>query len=191
MEKLFELMQQDALRSRILTCVASVTLQPCYLAAGFVRNVVWDDLHNRTTPTPLNDVDVIYFDPSEVNSSHQQSIEAYLNNKMPDINWQVRNQALMHIRNGHQPYTDIIEAMSYWPEKETAIAVRQNGCQLECISAFGIDTLLAGQVSHNPKVPLALFWQRVRSKNWLNQWPKLVLVPNHCDPDTFFTQRQR
>ena len=188
MKKLFELMQQDALRSKILSCVENVSVQPCYVAAGFVRNLIWDDLHNRTTPTPLNDVDVIYFDPSETDSSGQQRIEAYLNNTMPDINWQVRNQALMHNRNGHQPYADIIDAMSYWPEKETAIAVRKISNQLECISAFGADTLLAGKLSHNPNTPIALFWQRVHSKNWLNQWPKLVTVPNHCDPDTLFTK---
>ncbi|WP_428750906.1 nucleotidyltransferase family protein [Vibrio cionasavignyae] len=188
MERITTLMHQDALRSKILSCVASVGFQPCYLAAGFVRNLIWDDLHNRTTPTPLNDVDVIYFDPSEMDSSGQQRIEAYLNNTMPSIGWQVRNQALMHSRNGHQPYTDIIHAMSYWPEKETAIAVRKNGEQIECISAFGADTLLAGKLTHNPSAPIALFWQRVHSKNWLNQWPKLVTVPNYCDPDTLFTK---
>ncbi len=66
--------------------------------------------------------------------------------------------------------------MHYWPEKETAIAVRvlETG-ELECISAFGLNSLFNLQLSHNPQRDKAVFNQRVKSKAWLKQWPLLTI----------------
>nr|WP_253820887.1 nucleotidyltransferase family protein [Vibrio sp. 99-70-13A1] len=85
----------------------------CFIAAGFVRNVVWDSLHNFEKPTPLNDVDVIYFDSDELHSESYLLYEAQLSSWMPELNWQVRNQAVMHEHNGDAPYTSSLDAMSY------------------------------------------------------------------------------
>jgi hypothetical protein len=37
-----------------------------YIAAGYIRNRVWDHLHGFTERTPLNDVDVVYFNPHDL-----------------------------------------------------------------------------------------------------------------------------
>ncbi len=42
------LIKQDPLRMQVLDCVAQYSqldLPQCYVAAGFVRNLVWDHLH--------------------------------------------------------------------------------------------------------------------------------------------------
>ena len=101
---------------------------------------------------------------------------------MPDANWQVRNQAMMHERNGDRAYTDLIDAMSFWPEKETAVAIRQLASgEYQCLSSFGFDSLFALKVTHNPKRSQALFHQRVKSKRWMENWPRLRVV---TDTDT-------
>lgn len=97
---------------------------------------------------------------------------------MPEINWQVRNQALMHTRNSDLPYTSSLDAMSYWPEQETAVAIRQVAPDnYECIAAFGYETLFSYYVTHNPKRSLKTFENRVNSKGWLVRWSSLRTVP--------------
>jgi hypothetical protein len=124
--------------------------------------------------TPLNDVDVIYFDVSDVSTQTEQDYERTLSAMMPAHNWQVRNQARMHLQNGDTPYADCIDAMGYWPEKETAVAVRKvDGNGFECVSAFGFDILFAHTVTHNPKRDIAIFKHRVESKQWLTRWIRL------------------
>lgn len=174
---LSSLVKQDPIRLQALNCVSELNLPDCYLAAGFVRNLVWDHLHDKAEPTLLNDIDVIYFDREEVDPGQCKVYEAELSRLMPELNWQVRNQAVMHIRNGDQPYLNAVDAMSYWPEKETAVAVRklENG-NLECVSAFGFDSLFELKLSHNPKRTKEIFEHRVCSKGWLKTWPKLQLV---------------
>ena len=170
MDRIIKLIELDELRLSALDCVRLLELPDCYLAAGFVRNLVWDCLHQKVEPTPLNDVDVIYFDINESNPEKFKEYELKLNNLLPQFNWQVRNQALMHIRNNDEPYTSSLDAMSYWPEKETAIGVRKLPCgNLDCISAFGFDSLFNLQITHNPRRLRSVFEHRVNSKGWLNK----------------------
>ncbi|KXO13400.1 hypothetical protein AKG98_3198 [Moritella sp. JT01] len=174
MDRVITLIEKDELRVKALDCVQQLDLPHCYLAAAFVRNLVWDHLHQKSISTPLNDADVIYFDVTESNSENYKLIESQLSVLMPELNWEVRNQALMHKRNGDKPYLNIIDAMSYWPEKETAVAIRKldNG-NYECISAFGFESLFNLQVTRNPKRPLEIFSERVTSKGWLAHWSNL------------------
>ncbi len=177
--ELQRLIEQDSQRMAILRLVSTSNLPQCYVSAGFVRNLVWDHLHGKQTSTPLNDIDVIYFDPAESNSAANLDYEKQLKALRPKVNWQVRNQAIMHVRNGDQPYTDVNDAMSHWPEKETAVAVRIDGNgNLECLAPFGLESLFDLQVTHNPKRNISVFDQRVASKNWLTLWPKLTVVRN-------------
>lgn len=174
---IINLLRQDELRVKALDAVYQLNLAQSYIAAGFVRNLVWDHLHHKPNTTVLNDIDVIYFEPDEHDSNQYQIYESKLNTLMPQLNWQVRNQAFMHHRNGDKPYTSILDAMSYWPEKETAVAVQKvREGQYECISAFGFETLFKGHITHNPKRTLEIFEQRVQSKGWLRAWPGLKVV---------------
>ncbi|WP_435250496.1 nucleotidyltransferase family protein [Vibrio sp. nBUS_14] len=175
-DRIVKLIKQDPLRMQILGCVSQLGLPQCYVAAGFVRNRVWDHLHGFDSPTPFNDIDVIYFDRDDTSYESVIRYEAQLQQWLPELDWQVRNQASMHTRNGDKPYQSALGAMSYWPEKETAIAVKQSPTgEIECISAFGLESLFNLKITPNPNRSRDVFDQRVQSKNWLTHWPKLTI----------------
>lgn len=176
-DKIIMLIKQDPARMLALACVYQLDLPQCYIAAGFVRNLVWDSLHARKIPTHLNDIDVIYFDANEANDDDYLNYEAKLKRQLPMFNWQVRNQAVMHKRNGDKPYQSTIDAMHFWPEKETAVGIRKQAeNHYECISAFGFDSLFGYNITHNPKRSREIFEARIYSKNWLTLWPFLKVV---------------
>ncbi|MDG3087758.1 nucleotidyltransferase family protein [Vibrio hannami] len=175
--KIIELVRQDQQRVKALSAVYQLDLPDCYIAAGFVRNLVWDYLHQKACSTPLNDIDVIYYDPTEKNSNMYAVYEEQLKALEPEFNWQVRNQSLMHRRNNDAPYQSTLDAMSYWVEKETAVAIRKTSeNQYECISSFGFESLFNLKLTHNPKRTLQTFNERVHSKQWLEIWPKLTVI---------------
>ncbi|WP_435236885.1 nucleotidyltransferase family protein [Psychromonas sp. PT13] len=176
MDKIIALIKQDDLRLAALDCVFQLDLPQCYLAAGFLRNLVWDYLHRKTSSTPLNDIDVIYYDPFEQKDDRHVEYEAMLNSMMPTMKWQVRNQAKMHHRNGDAPYLSCLDAMRYWPEKETAVAIRKiSHGHYECVSAFGFESLFNLEITHNLKRERNIFEGRIQSKDWLLHWPKLII----------------
>ena len=95
MEDLVQLLLADHERMKAMECARSLALPDCYVAAGFVRNLVWDHLHHKPQPTPLNDLDIVYFDPNETDDKAAFIYEAQLAAMMPELNWQVRNQACL------------------------------------------------------------------------------------------------
>lgn len=176
MQKIQELIQADPERMPLLKTVAALALPDCYIAAGFVRNMVWDYLHDYDA-TPLNDVDVVFFDRVNTSSEYIKDIEDKLFSQAPGVHWEVKNQAIMHLRNKDSPYSDSTNAMSYWPEKETAVGVRLSSAgRIEIAAPFGLDSLFLGYLSHNPRRSKSLFLERIAEKRWLERWPRLKVV---------------
>jgi uncharacterized protein len=159
----------------VLSLVHSLHLPDCYVAAGFLRNLVWDNIYRINTK--LNDIDVVFYDNSDLQNRRAISAQQTLTNQEPLITWQVKNQATMHIKNNDRPYTSTLDAMGFWPEKETAIgaAINTDGT-ITIINAFGLESLFDGKISHNKNRSKEVFLERVKNKQWLITWPKLEVV---------------
>jgi len=112
--------ESDPLRMQLLSDAASLGLRDWCLAAGFVRNLVWDKTHSYSSLTVLNDIDLIYFDAEDTSEDRDREIEKKLSD-CSAFPWSVKNQARMHKRNHDNPYTSTADAMSYWVEVETAV----------------------------------------------------------------------
>ncbi|KIZ52315.1 nitrate reductase [Pseudomonas oryzihabitans] len=168
-------LKTDAERLRLLRVLADLHLPDAWLAAGFVRNLVWDRLHGHAESTPLADLDVIYFDATDCRPGRDREIEALLAARAPGWPWSVRNQAAMHLRNDDAPYGDSLDAMRFWVEVESALAARLTAeGELEVVSPFAQEGLFALHLTPNPWRPRPeAFRQRLATKGWLERWPRL------------------
>lgn len=103
----------------VLAAVRAVGLPNCYVAAGAIRNTVWNALHGSPSEAPFGDIDVVYFDPADAPNTAQQQLFA----KFPQYTWDVANQATIHqwqSADAERPisaYTSIESALASWPEK--------------------------------------------------------------------------
>ena len=166
----------DEGRMQALRLAQQCGLPDWCLAAGFVRNLVWDRLHGSVPATPFNDIDLIYYDFDHAEEAEDIRYEADLR-ATSNLPWSVKNQARMHLGNGDKPYKNTSDAMSYWVEVETAIGVRlENSGELNIIAPFGVDALFNYTITLNPKRPKQEdFDRRISEKGWLIRWPKLVI----------------
>ncbi|HEY3304148.1 MAG TPA: nucleotidyltransferase family protein [Candidatus Binatia bacterium] len=176
LNKTIQLVCSDSWMIECLRTVEGMRLPDWYLAAGFLRNAIWDFLHEKPSRTPLNDVDVVYYDPSDPPGAAEPQIEADLRARFPEVNWEVRNQARMHTKSGHDPYRDSAHAVAHWPETPTCVAIRiEPDGHLKIAAPYGLEVNWSLRVTPNPLVPYpaALYNERIRSKRWLEHWPKL------------------
>jgi hypothetical protein len=159
----------------ILRLVAGLGLRDGWIGAGFVRNVIWDALHDRPWSASYGDVDVVYFDARHRDADHDRGIEARLAGAMPDVPWSVANQARMHLRNGDPPYVDTADALRHWPETCTAVAVRLNASGIDVLAPFGIADLVGLAVDPTPAFAAKpeVCRARIVEKRWLQRWPRL------------------
>ena len=169
------IIKTDTWMFNILETVRSLHLPDCWIGAGFVRNKIWDYKHNNKR-TSLNDVDVIYFDKNDISKAVELKLEEQLKTMNPSINWSVKNQARMHIRNGNLPYKNCYEAISYWPETATAIAIQLNSDNhIEYIAPYGLNDLFNLVVRPTPNFDLITYRNRIANKGWKDTWEKLAV----------------
>ena len=171
------ILSNDPLRWRVLDLVRSLDLPDCWIGAGFVRNAVGGHLHGRPPSAPSGDVDVVWFDPRRAEPSEDRALEAALRGLEPGVDWSVKNQARMHLRNGDTPYASAVDAMRHWPETATAVAVRRTGQgSCEIAAPFGLVDLFRLVLRPTPQFAgerHRAFLGRVQAKGWLAAWPKL------------------
>ncbi|WP_049868466.1 nucleotidyltransferase family protein [Paenibacillus sp. D9] len=149
-----------------------------WLAAGYVRNLVWDRLHDYRERTPLEDADVIYYDQEHPDEAEEKAWEHRLGAGCPELRWSCKNQARMHVVSGLPPYGDVADAMSCWPETATAVAaaMREDGA-IAVLAPHGLEDLFGLRLRPGPRLTDAgLFLRRTRSKQWLAKWPRLQLI---------------
>jgi uncharacterized protein len=173
------LMAADPVRHKALEAVAALDLSDCWIGAGFVRDAIWDHLHGYEVSEPKGDVDVVWYDAATPHAELDGRIEQELYDSMPGLQWSVKNQARMHLRNGDNPYMSVSDAMRHWPETATAVGVRleQSG-SLEVNAPLGLDDLFALRLRPTPHFvarKLPIFADRVSSKRWMDRYPKLSL----------------
>jgi uncharacterized protein len=161
----------------VLETVRALDLPDWWIGAGFVRSAVWDHLHGFATPTPLDDIDVIWFDTRHPDRDFDETLVAKLRAQRPDLPWSVKNQARMPRRNGDRPYRSSFDAMRHWPETATAVAITlRDSDVLEFAAPFGIDDLLTLMVRPTPHFRanrVVAYDERQRAKNWRARWPRL------------------
>ena len=169
-------------RRRALEAVAGLALPDCWVGAGFVRAPVWDRLHGYDAPTPLDDIDVVYFDPACRDPTAERAQEVLLRQALPALPWSLRNQARMHLKNGDAPYRFTEDALRHWLETPTAVALRLTpDGRPELLAPFGLDDLLNLVIRPTPHARakrMAAFRVRLAAKDWLRTWPKVRVLLN-------------
>jgi hypothetical protein len=171
------LLATDRARMCILDIVAGLGLPDCWVAAGFVRNAVWDHLHGYPASPPPGDIDVIWHDRNAIDPALDRRLEARLRARDASLDWSVKNQARMHLRNDDAPYASATDAMRHWPETATAVGVRLSPRgAIEVAAPFGLDDLFSLVVRPTPRFmgdKHAMYRKRVVDKAWPGSWPGL------------------
>lgn len=83
-----ELITNDATLMAMLTTVESLHLNDSWICAGIIRSKVWDSMQQCTTP--IQDIDVIYYDPAETSIEKEKMLEDRLKSLLPGFPWSVK-----------------------------------------------------------------------------------------------------
>lgn len=160
----------------MLHIVETLQLKDAWVAAGTLRNFLWNSLLETPVLDHENDVDVVFFDPA---TSYEKTmlIEKKLKENYPKFNWEVRNQVDMHKHNPNTPpYFSTGDAISKYPERCTAVGVRLNNEKIELFAPYGFSDISEFLISPTPhfladEKRRAVYNQRVKEKNWQKKYP--------------------
>ena len=182
------LIRQDLLQAiqlntdlmKILIIIRNLGLKDSWLAAGSIRNFIWNLLSDKSPFDRETDEDVIFFDP-DISYEETVSLEKKLREDFPQYQWELKNQVYMHQHSPHTvPYTSSRDAMSKYPERCTAVGLRLNeDSTLELFAPYGLEDILNFQVHPTPHFlenedRMKLYQTRLSKKNWQEKWKNLT-----------------
>ncbi|MBF7095010.1 nucleotidyltransferase family protein [Streptococcus sp. HF-1907] len=164
----------------ILQIIADLELRDCWLAAGLLRNMVWNHLSGREDFDEETDVDVVFYDP-QVTYEETLAIEQNLRAAYPHYKWEVKNEVYMNIHTpGADRYASACDAIARFPERCTAIGARLHDGDVELFLPYGAEDIVNFEVRPTPSFAgneerMAVYRARMAKKNWADKWPKLVV----------------
>lgn len=177
---LTELLVGDRAAMAALRAARDLGLPDWAIGGGFLRNRLWDRLVGRDAPiSPTSDIDLLFFDPSDLSNAREARLEAALSDLLPGALWEVRNQARMHLHNLQAPYGSTEAAIAQWTETATAIAVRLEADErLKFLAPHGLDDLfdLICRPTPNGRGLPSIYRRRIANKGWRQRWPELRVV---------------
>ena len=177
--RLIDLVLADERVMKMLRAVRSLGADQWCIAAGTIRNLVWDHLHSFAEPTLPSDIDVLIHDAVNTSGVHEEQLEARLQTLVPEVTWEVVNQATIHTYTGDPtPYTSIGEAMSRWADLVTAVGAHLGGDdKITIIAPGGLTDLFELRVRPNIATPTSanVYRDRMASKRWQDRWPLLTI----------------
>lgn len=178
-QDIIQLVKDDEWMMEILQNAKSLNLPDWWVCAGFVRSKLWDTLHGFAARTPIPDVDVIYFDKSNLNEEVEKQLEQRLKSMNSTIPWSVKNEARMHVVNNIPPYSSSVDAISKFPETATALGLALDERNNVILTApCGIKDVLNLVLKATPyfeatKERAKIYEERIVKKNWKSIWSKI------------------
>ena len=85
MSLIARIIAEDALAMEQLRAVRELALPDWCIAAGFVRNRVWDHLHGIVPARPPVDIDVLFYDATDLTPKRETAYEAALDRLIASI----------------------------------------------------------------------------------------------------------
>lgn len=169
---------------RALRAARAVGAPDWLITAGAVRDVVWEGLHGREVSGAPRDIDLAFFDPVDLTEERERATELHLRSQAPDLPWDVKNQAAVHLwypkvfGTEAEPFVSIMEAVATFPEVATCVGVRLlDDDDMFVVAPHGLDDLLRGICRHNPTRVSAAFYQgRLAAKDWRTRWPRIQFI---------------
>jgi uncharacterized protein len=165
---------------------ASVTDAPdWWIGAGVIRDLVWDQRFGAGfDPMNVRDVDLAFFDATNLSTAYDREVETALSAKHPAVKWDAKNQAAVHVWYPERfglavdPLESALDGVATWPEYATCVAVTLSADRDIRVGApYGLDDLLDGVWRRNPRrVTTEEYRRRLSRKDPARRWPGVQVL---------------
>lgn len=172
--------------STILSRWSAIDLPDCWLSGSAIAQTAWNRVFGLMPEHGLADIDLVYFDPSDLSEEREAHQAVQLRALFSDLPlWiDAKNEARVHLwyeaKFGYPiaPYRSSEHAISTFPTTAGAVAIRPNAVGLSIFAPFGLDDLLSCTVRPNKaQITQAIYERKIA--RWPSCWPALTIIDWH------------
>jgi hypothetical protein len=154
------------------------------LVAGALYNLAWNRLTGRPGLADVADIDVFYFDDSDLGYEAEDTVIRRLAARFQHLPLpvQVRNQARVHLwfeQKFGAPFTPLrsaAEMLGRYASKTHAVGARLLDDEIQLIAPFGLDDLFSFRIAPNYVLDIGATHQ-AKGARAKAIWPQLTVEP--------------
>lgn len=157
-EALRQIIQGSPLLTTVLERASAMGLRDWRIVSGAIYNTVWNVLTGKPLNTGIKDVDLFYWDDSDLSYEAEDAVirrGAKLFSDLP-VPVEIRNQARVHLwyeahfGTPYAPLRSSAEGVDRFASKTHAVSVRlDDHGHLSLYAPFGLDDLFAFRITPN------------------------------------------
>jgi len=167
----------------IISAWSAISLPDCWLIAGAIAQTVWNNAFGFPPGHGLKDVDLVYFDGSDLSGTgetrHEQRIRCLFAHLPAKVD--VKNEARVHLwypekfGNPIPPYVSAEHAIATFPTTATAVGIQPGMSGLSIAAPYGLADLF-GLVVRPNKVQITRAVYEAKVTRWRRLWPDLTIL---------------
>ena len=180
-----DIVAADPLLVETLARVRALALPDWLVVSGALYNSVWNHLTGKPSGYGIKDVDLFYFDDSDLSYEAEDGViaraaPAFAGLPLPV---ELRNQARVHLwypeKFGRScpRYTSSSHSLSFFASRTHAVGVRFGADgQLELVAPFGLDDVFSFRITPNRVMDNRQTHEAKGARAQAN-WPEIGVVP--------------
>lgn len=183
---LTEIIASEPLLVDVLHGLRTVGLPDWLLVAGALYNVVWNRLTGRPSFTGVKDIDVFYFDASDLSYEAEDRVIKRLTAQFAHLPVPIepRNQARVHLwfpQKFNQPFGPLAsssEMLGRYASKTHAVAARlEDDDTLTIVAPFGLDHIFSFNMVPNRVLENNAPAHTAKAARAQSIWPEITVEP--------------
>ncbi len=169
----------------VLGRLRSMALPDSWLVSGAIYNTVWNVLTDRPPLTGIKDVDIFYWDDTDLSYEAEDAVIKRGDTAFADLPLpvQIRNQGRVHLwYEAHfgQPYAPLTssrEAVDRFASTTHAVAARLDAQdEIEIYAPYGLNDLFSFRIAPNRKMDNSRTHME-KGARARSVWPEVTVVP--------------
>lgn len=182
---LVEIIRSEPMLMDVLAGLREDALPQGLVVAGAIYNLVWNRLTGRPPLTGVNDIDVFYFDATDLSYEAEDMVIQRLARRFAHLPLpvQVRNQARVHLwfpdkfKQPFVPLTSADEMLGRYASKTHSVGARlDDNDEIVIVSPFGLDDIFSFRIVPN-RVLLNAPAHTTKGARAKSIWPELTVEP--------------
>jgi len=177
-----EIIRKNAEVFHVIETFSRFNLNNAYVCAGCIFQTVWNYLSGFDVNHGINDIDIIYFDGSDLSSEAENEIIHKINGFYSGIGYKldINNEARVHLWYEKEfgfkipPYSSSEHAINTWMST-SAIGVTYNENKLQVYAPYGLNDMY-GKIIRPNKLLLTKEQYEYKAKKWQSTWTDVTIL---------------
>ncbi|MER8636324.1 nucleotidyltransferase family protein [Mesorhizobium sp. M1365] len=180
-----DIVSADPLIAETLSRVRVLGLPDWLVVSGALYNSVWNHLTGKPSGYGIRDVDLFYFDESDLSYEAEDSVIARAAPVFADLPLpvEIRNQARVHLwypsKFGRSCpcYSSSSDSVRFFASKTHAVGVRfDTDGRLDLVAPFGLDDIFSFRITPN-RVLDSRQTHEAKGARARENWPEISVMP--------------